>query len=155
LDGDDLFERLRRELIGLKICFIRAAGNSLLFYVGCRPGDSQGLTLWFASDWCVSAPEGIIVDSNQALGKGDDGMTEVEFERFYEPICERLIDRPITDVQVALSSRDLAVTIADEYHIRTFASDPEEDYLWHIRENSTGLTLYASTRGWYIHIGKV
>jgi hypothetical protein len=154
VDADDLFKRFRRELIGRNITFVRLACNSLLLYVESRPGDGQGLTFWLEPTWHISAPEGVIAGSRQAQGEGDDGPTEAELDRVSRPICEKLIDRTITEIQIDQRSRDLTVTVADAYHVRTFASHPEDDHLWHIRENSTGLTLYASTVGWRVRVGK-
>ena len=154
MDAEELFKRFHRELIGRNISFVRLASNSLLLYVECKPGDGQGLTLWFEPTWHISAPEGVIAGSRQAQGEGDQGATKAELDRVSKPIREKLIDRTITDIQLDQRSRDLTVTVAGAYDIRTFAADPEDDHLWHIRENSTELTLYASAVGLRVRIGK-
>ncbi len=154
MDADELFERFHSELIGRNISCVRLACNSLLLYVDCQPGDGQGLTLWLEPTWHVSAPEGVIAGSRQAQGEGDAGPTETELDRVSSPICEKLIDRTITEIQIDKRSRDLTVTVAGVFYVRTFASDSQDDHLWHIRENSTGLALYASTVGWRVCVGR-
>ena len=154
VNGDELCRRLHRELIGQRISFIRLACDMLLLYVECNPGDGQGLTIWFNPPWRVSAPDGVIADSRQVRGD-NDGPTEAELDRISEPIYEKLINQPITEVQVDQCSRNLTVTVAVAYDAKTCASDLENDHLWHIRENATGLTLYATTTGWRVRVGKV
>ena len=154
MDAQELFDRFHGELIGRRISFVRLACNSLLLYVECRPGDAHGLTFWFEPTWHVTAPEGVVAGSRQAQGEGDDGPTDAELGRVYAPICDKLIDRAITAIQVDPRSCDLSVIVAGDRHVRTFASDPEDDHSWHIRENSTGLSLYASPAGMRAHVGK-
>jgi hypothetical protein len=154
VNGDELFQRLRGELIGRRISFVRLACDMLLLYVDCEPGDGQGLTFWLNPPWEVSSPEGVVADSRQAQGEDDGGLTEAEFNHVSRPISEKLIDRPITEVGVDRRTRELTVTVAGEHDIKALASALGDDHLWHLRENATRLTLYASTAGWKVRVGK-
>jgi hypothetical protein len=155
MDAVEQFESFRRELIGRSITFARLACNSLLLYVECEPGDGRGLTLWLEPTWHVSTPEGVAAGSRQAQGQGDDGPTKEELEKVSEPICAALLNRPITLIQVDERSRDLAVTVEGGNCVRTFVSDPCDDHIWHIRDNSKGLKVYASPSGMEIRTGEV
>jgi hypothetical protein len=148
---DEHFQHLRLEIIGRRITFVRLVCNMLLLYLDCEPGDGQGWTFWFNPPWHLSSPEGLITGSGQAEGARDDGPTEEELARVSGPICKKLLGRPITDIQVDRRTRDLTLTVAGIDDVRTFASDPEVDHLWHLRENTTGLTLYAANSGLSIH----
>jgi hypothetical protein len=154
VNADQQLERLRAELIGRTITFVRLACNSLLLYVECEPGDGRGLTLWLEPTWHVSTPAGVVAGSRQAQGAGDDGPTEGELNAVSGPICEALLGRQITSIRVDDRSRDLAITVVGENYARTFASDPDDDHSWHIRENETGLKVYASPSALEIHMGK-
>lgn len=154
MDARELFDRFHGELIGRRISFVRLACNSLLLYVECRPGDARGFTFWFEPTWHVIAPEGVVAGSRQAQGERDDGPTEADLDRVSGPICDRLIGRAVTAVHVDPRSYDLSVIVAGDCHVKTFASDPEDDHSWHIRENSTGLSLYASPSGMRAHAGE-
>jgi len=154
MNADDLFQRFHGELIGRPITYVRLACNSLLLYVDCEPGDGQGLTLWFEPPWHVSTPAGVIAGSRQAQVQGDDGPTEAELDRVSGPIADALLGQLITSVEVDPRSRDLLVAVANTFYVRTFVSDPEDDHLWHIRENATGLKLVASHADWRVLFNK-
>jgi hypothetical protein len=154
VNADEQLERFRGELIGRSISFVRLACNTLLLYVECEPGDGRGLTLWLEPTWHVSTPTGVVAGSRQAQGEGDDGPTQEEMGAVSGVICEALLNRQITSIRIDDRSRDLAITVVGEIYVRTFASDPDDDHSWHIRENATGLKVYASPSALEIHTGK-
>ncbi|WP_435021544.1 hypothetical protein TA3x_002431 [Tundrisphaera sp. TA3] len=150
MDGDELFRRMRDEVIGRPISFVRLVCDILLLYVDCDPGDGRGLTFWLNPPWEVSSPEGVVADSSQARSEDEEGPTEEQLGRVSTPIRGELLGRPITELQVDRRTRSMTMNVAGGHVVRVLASDPEDDHLWHLRENATGLTLYASTRGWII-----
>jgi hypothetical protein len=151
MNADDLLERFRHEIIGRNISFVRLALNSLLLYVECEPDDEHGYILWLEPTWHVSTPKGIVAGSRQAQGAGDNGPTAEELGKVGGAIREVLLNQQITVFQVDERSRDLALTVANENYARTFVADPNDDHIWHIKENSTGLKIYASSSGLEIY----
>lgn len=147
MDAVQQFEVLRRDLIGRTITFVRLACNSLLLYVECEPGDKRGLTFWLEPTWHVVTPAGVVAGSRQAQGTGEDGPTKEELDAINKRICDALLDRPIREIRVDTRSQDLEVTVEGENSFRTFVSDPDDDYTWHIRENLTSLQVCASPSG--------
>src|SRR4051812_36541933 len=126
MDAVQQFEEFRHELIGSRITFVRLAGNSLLLYVECEPGDRRGLTLWLEPTWHVPTPEKVVAGSRQAQGECHDWPTEEELNRVSEPIRLAIFDRPIAEPHVDERSHALAVTVEGGNCVRTFVSDPDD-----------------------------
>lgn len=151
MGGDELSERLHRELIGKSINFTRMACDSLLLYLGGEPGDGRGLTLWLDPTWQLLAPEGEIAEARQ--NECEDGLPEAEAESLLELVCSTLVNRCISEVYLDHSSHDLTINVTDNFKIKTCYKGRSANHFWHIRENSTGLTLYNSSGGWMIRGG--
>src|SRR5262245_18894426 len=67
-EPDDFFETLRRGLLGHAVSFRRLAGDSLLLYIECEPGDPSGITLWLEPVWHLRGPGGGAAGLNAGRG---------------------------------------------------------------------------------------
>ncbi len=145
MEPQSYFEHLRNGLEGHTISMTRLAANSLLIYVECEPGDKTGVTIWFEPTWHFAGPEGVLVGSRQAQMDDNPGDDEAFF-RVAEPL--RLLEaKLIQSVIVEPITNDLHVRVDSGYWIKTFASDPNDDESWHIRENSNADVLKGFPKG--------
>src|SRR5215472_3257067 len=139
------FEHLRWWPRGSYISVTRLAANSLLIYVECEPGDKQGVTIWFEPTWHFAGPEGVLVGSRQAQ-MDDNPDDDEDFYRVAEPL--RVLEgKTIQSVVIEPITHDLHVRIEDAYWVKTFASDPNDDESWHIRENCNAGILKGFPKG--------
>ena len=143
MDGDALFSELRCSLIGRKVTFTRLAANSLILYVDCQPGDKQGYTIWFDPTWHMSGPEGVLVGSRQAQGRGGVPASSEELRSIGAPL-DKLVEKPITAVDLDPRSRDLTLVVDDMYFIKTFVADPTDEFGWYIRDVIRRVKVYGS-----------
>ena len=155
MDPIRLFKRFRRRLIGGEVTFIRLACNSLLIYIDCKPGDGRGLTLWLEPPWHATTPEKVVAGSRQAQGEGEEGATMEQLDRVWDSLAPALLNRPIESIRINVRSQDLIVTVEGGHRVRTFVSNPEDDHTWHIRDNTTGLSVYGSPAGLEVHRGEL
>lgn len=111
-----LFAELTVALVGHSITFTRLAANSLLLYVDCEPGDKSGFIIWFEPIWHMSAPEGVLVGSQQAQGDSDDGANIEELDQIGAPL-QRMLGHPVTAVEVDHRTHDLTLTVDNKYFV--------------------------------------
>ena len=143
MDANQLLAEFRRALIGHAVRFSRLAANSLILYVDCQPGEEHGFAIWFEPTWHMSSPQGVLVGSRQAQAQGEGEATKEVLDHIGAPLTA-LNGLPITAIELDPRSNDLTLTIGGEYLVRTFVSDPTDDHIWHIRDDSKRLSVYAS-----------
>jgi hypothetical protein len=142
-DSEHFWASLRDRLIGRPVSFRRLAGDSLLIYVDCEPGDQEGLTIWFDPIWHFRGPQGVLVGSMQAAE-----TSESEGELDVVSACmDVLHQKPVEQIVIEPLTRDLRVTFAGGYCVETFVSDPTDGESWHIRDNATGVRLKGCPTG--------
>ena len=149
-----MLARLRRDhLEGHTVTYRRLAGNSLLVYLDCEPGDAHGATLWLDPTWHLRGPTGVLTGSRQAQHDPDAADPDAGF-RAAADVVDVLLDRRLVVLGVDPISGDLRVDFEGGLVLQTFASDPTDDQLWHIRENATGARLRGATGALHIDLPK-
>jgi hypothetical protein len=150
MNEEEYFENLRGRLIGQRVTLCRLAANSLLIYVGCEPGEEKGLTLWFEPTWHFCGPGRPLVGSRQAQIDDDEPDEKAVMGRIAEPL-QQIVGKRIDAIAVERRTFDIAVYFEGDYWVKTFVADPNDDHLWHIRDNAISRSLYCSTEGFEIY----
>ena len=135
------FEQFAARLVGHRVSYTRLAGNSLLIYVDCKPGDSEGLIFWFEPTWHLGSSRGVLLGSRQAEVEDKESHTRVA-----EPL-HQLRSKTVEKLSIEEFTFDLHVFLEGGYWIKTFVSDPADDESWHITDNASKLCLRASPSG--------
>lgn len=148
MEPNEIFLSLLTALIGRVIRFNRLAGNSLIIYIDCEPGDESGLIIWFEPTWHMSSSSGVLIGSRQLQFSEDiDEEEERSQMALIGAPLNDIIGKPITTLEIAPRSNDLMLVVDNEYHIKTFVSDPTDDEIWHIRDKNRKLCLRMSPNG--------
>ncbi len=141
----EYFESLRKDLVGRSIKFTRLAGNSLILYVDCEPGDKLGFTIWFTPTWHVKGITGVLVGSLQVETDEDNNGIEA-FERGAESLLA-LRNKKILSLEVESLTYDLHLHLDGDFWVKTFVADPEDEKSWHIRDIKNKKYLIGSPHG--------
>ena len=125
-----LLERFRSALVGHRVTFCRLAVYYLLLYADCRPGDESGVTIWFDPPWRYVGPEGLLVESDEI----DEDEEDLDpFSEHLRPLVGRMIEGLVIEEE----SQMLTVGLEGGHLVRTVATEPPADEIWHFRENAT------------------
>ncbi|TCZ79371.1 hypothetical protein E0485_05785 [Paenibacillus albiflavus] len=109
--------------------FIRLAGNSLIIYCECEPGNKDhGYSIWLEPTWHFRNNEHVITGSREAQTEDEQEHFNIseQFKILYFKSIKRVTIEPITN--------DLEIEFDEGYFIRTFVSDPNDEESWHIRD---------------------
>jgi hypothetical protein len=142
---EDLFADFRSRVVGRSVRRRRLAGNSLLVYVDCEPGDETGITLWFEPTWHLRDPSSVLAGSRQAQHDAGADSPDAGFHAAADAL-DVLVGRPIMSLEVDPVTGDLSVTFPCGLTLTTFVSDPDTEELWHIRDNATKQRLVRTAR---------
>ena len=145
METAEYFENLRKSLAGHPITFTRLAGNSLILYVDREPGDKSGFTIWLSPTWHVKGSTGVLVGSRQVQTDEDDNGIEA-FERGAQSLSA-LLNKKIIDLNIEPLTYDLQLHLDDNYWVKTFVSDPDDEESWRIRDIMAQLKLAGSPHG--------
>jgi hypothetical protein len=140
---EHFWEDLRNRLVGRPVSYRRLAGDSLLIYVDCKPGDEKGITIWFEPIWHFRGPQGVLVGSMQAF---EAAQTEDGFDALSD-LMNVLHEKEVEQVVVDPLSFDLSLAFAGGYSVKTFVADATAGESWHIRDNATGTRLKGAPTG--------
>ena len=143
----EMLARLRRDHIeGHTVKYRRLAGNSLILYLDCEPGDKHGATIWLEPTWHLRGPESVLAGSRQAQ---DDPDAEDPEEGFREVAAavDVLTGRRLVALGIDPVTGDLRADLEGGLVLQTFVCDPTDDHLWHIRDNATGARLRGTPAG--------
>lgn len=138
--AEALLDQLRRRMTGRAVTFRRLACNSLLVYVGCKPGERKGCTLWLEPTWHLRSARRVLTGSREAQDAQPRAARAVD----------RLVGREVESLDVDPVTRDLTVRFGGGLVLRTFQSDPRDDHLWHAHDNRAGLELLCGPRGFTV-----
>jgi hypothetical protein len=140
---EHFWEDLRNRLVRRPVSYRRLAGDSLLIYVDCEPGDEKGITIWFEPIWHFRGPQGVLVGSMQAFeaAQTEDGLDALS------DLMDVLHEKEVEQVVVEPLSFDLSVAFAGGYSVKTFVADATAGESWHIRDNATGIRLKGASTG--------
>jgi hypothetical protein len=130
----------RERVVGRVVRQRRLAGNSLLVYVECEPGDHSGHTLWFEPTWHLRDQTAVLTGSRQAQHDPDASDPDAGFNVAADAV-DRLKGRTVLSLEVAPVTFDLTLHVSGGLSVSTFVSDPTTDELWHIRDNTTKVKL--------------
>jgi hypothetical protein len=153
MDAEQLFADVRQALLGRPITFTRLAANSLILYVDCQPDEKRGFAIWLEPTWHLSSPQGVLVGSRQAQGKGEQGASKAELDDLGAPL-KVLTGLPITGIDLDPRTNDLTLAVDRMYLVRTFVADPSDAHSWHIRDKAKLLSVYGSPGGLEVHEGQ-
>lgn len=140
MSPDEFLDRIRSLVVGWPVSYVRLAANSLLVYVGCEPGDEQGVMFWFEPTWHVRGPGRILTGSRHAQEDRDALDPSAGFKAAARAVDE-LMSRTIDAVDIEPITQSLILTLGGGYQVRTFVSDPTSDLDWHIDDNAAGMIL--------------
>lgn len=90
--GKEIDEFIQR-VTGQAVTFRRLAGNTLILYLNCNPGDNHGYSVWIEPTWHFSNTTEVLVGSRQAqvddkqeldeIGQLMDGLDKAEIKSIY------------------------------------------------------------------------
>lgn len=140
MEATEYFATLKQELIGRRITFTRLAGNSLILYIDCKPGDKSGYTIWLEPTWHVMGTAAVLLGSRQAQTED-----EMEHERLGN-LLRQLHGKAIAAISYGALTYDLEVQAGD-YTARTFVADPTDSETWHIHDIANHSKLFGSAQG--------
>ena len=124
-------------LIGKTNKFIRVAGNSVILYLDCKPGQEYGFSIWLEPTWHMRNNSRVIVGSRQLQTEDLE-----EFNRLCE-IINLFDSKQINNIQIDKVSNDISI-MTDDFVIRTFVADPTDEYIWQIRDNGNRIMIEAN-----------
>jgi hypothetical protein len=140
---EHFLEDLRNRLVGRPVYYRRLAGDSLLIYVDCEPGDGKGITIWFEPIWNFRGPQGVLVGSMQAF---EAAQTEGGLGALSD-LMNVLHEKEVEQVVVDPLSFELSIAFAGGWSIKTFVAHATDGESWHIRDNATGIRLKGAPMG--------
>jgi len=146
MTAEALLADFRARLLGGTVRRRGLAGNSLLVYVDCTPGDGTGLTLWFEPTWNLRDASRVLTGSRQADHDPDANNPDAGFHIAADAI-DVLVGRTVLALDVHTITGDLTVTFDEGLTLTTFVSDPSTEELWHIRDNETRQRLECTGHG--------
>lgn len=146
MTGPDLFAALRDQIIGMRIAYRRLAANTLFLYIGCDPGDKQGITIKFDPTWNLESPGGVLTGSRQAQHDEEAEEPDAGFSAACSAV-NVIVGRLVKQVVHDPVTGDIRLMIEGGLLVQTFVSDPTVEELWHIRDNGTGIRVVGTPRG--------
>lgn len=149
VDPDELLRARWRRSVGHLVSFRRLAMNSLLVYIDGTPGSGTGITFWLEPPWHLRGPDGGLTCSGEAGYDDEAREPEAGFRRAAAAL-DVLVGRTLVDVRVEPTTGDLLLEFDGEHFLRTIASDPDDDELWHVRDNTTATRVVRSARGYAV-----
>lgn len=141
-----MFEDLRSRTIGRPVSFRRLAANSILIYIDAEPASGSGVTYWLEPTWHLRGPDRVLTGSREAQHDEDAADPDEGFHRAATAL-DVLNDRILIEVRVEPISGDLLMEFEGGFLLRTFVSDPTDEEIWHISDNTTKRRLQGSPLG--------
>jgi hypothetical protein len=117
-----------KSLENMQVSFVRLAGNSLIIYLNCQPGEKDsGASVWLEPTWHFRNAKEVITGSRQA--QTEDTM---EHEAISHKLGSMTLKR-IRCVTIESGSNDLTIELDDGLSIITFVSDPTDEESWYVK----------------------
>ncbi|WP_091073089.1 hypothetical protein [Paenibacillus sp. NFR01] len=134
-------QKILQSILNRPVQFVRLAGNSLILYLDCEPGDlKEGYSIWLEPTWHFRNNIEVITGSRAA-------QTEDEQEHFkISELFKQLFSKPIKRLTIEPITNDLQIEIDEEINIRTFVSDPSDEESWQIRDYIKGIRIIGNPR---------
>ncbi|MFD0618211.1 hypothetical protein ACFQZR_12125 [Paenibacillus sp. GCM10027629] len=134
-------QEMINSIVNRTVQFVRLAGNSLIIYCDCEPGDlKQGYSIWLEPTWHFRCSVEVITGSRAAQTEDEKELENIigYFKQLYSKPIKRITIEPITN--------DLQIEMDDGIIIRTFVSDPSDEESWHIRDLNKGIIIIGNPR---------
>jgi len=134
-------QEIINSILNQAVQFVRLAGNSLIIYCDCKPGDlKQGYSIWLEPTWHFRNSVEVITGSRAAQTEDESEHENISgyFEQLYWKPIKRITIEPITN--------DLQIEMDEGIIIRTFVSDPSDEESWHIRDLNKGKRVIGNPR---------
>ncbi len=138
---DKEVEEFTHRAIGQKVTFRRLAGNTLILYLNCFPGENHGYSVWIEPTWHCSSTSKVLVGSRQAQVDDEQELDEIS------ELMDVLDKAEVESISIDPVSHDLHILFEHGYSVKTFVSDPTDELIWYIKDRTKGLKLYASPNG--------
>lgn len=124
-----------------QVRFVRLAGNSLIIYCDCEPGDlNQGFSIWLEPTWHFRNTERVITGSREAQTED-----EVEHSNIIEQL-KTLYFKTIKKISIEPITNDVVIEIDEGNILKTFVSDPNDEESWQIRNFNKGIKIIGNPR---------
>lgn len=146
MSPETFFAYLQSQIVGRKVTYRRLAGNSLLIYIDCEPGDKSGFIIWLEPTWNFVGPESVLTGSRQAQHNSDEEDPDAGFRHAGE-MMNSALHRTVEGITIEPITRSLILSLSEGYTIRTFVSDPTSIEDWYIQEKATEHALEATSKG--------
>ncbi|HSG38040.1 MAG TPA: hypothetical protein VLE27_00260 [Thermoanaerobaculia bacterium] len=147
MEMEPYFTTLCSQIVGLSVRNRRLAGNTLIVYVECSPGDKSGYVLCLEPTWHMCDSQGVVAGSRQAQEEEPEEPGEpTGFEMVADQI-DNLVGKRIEQIDRDARTGDLTVQLEGGYLLRTFVCDPREERLWYIRDGQTKQTIHGDPKG--------
>lgn len=130
---------LNTYLVNLEVSYCRLAGNSLILYLNCQPGEETGFVIWLEPTWHFASHLEVLVGSRQAQVE-----TKEELEEVFKPL-EQLYGKAIKNINIDLTTKDIKI-VFEQFYINTFVADPTDDHIWHIIDKEREKRFNASPK---------
>lgn len=128
-------------LVGRRVTDRQLAGNSISIWFDTEKGSSTGWTVWLEPTWHLVGPDGVIAGSRQA----QDEEEETGWQAVTEAI-DILMGRVLETLDIDQRTGDLVLGFSGGLVVRTFVSDPREDFLWRVRARGTEHCVVGGAR---------
>ncbi|WP_188539965.1 hypothetical protein, partial [Paenibacillus segetis] len=128
-------------ILNRTVQFVRLAGNSLILYCDCEPGNlKQGYSIWLEPTWHIRNNVEVITGSRAAQTEDETEHINIsrQLKQLYGNRIKRLTIEPITN--------DLQIEMDEGIIIRTFVADPSDEESWHIRDLGKSLRIIGNPR---------
>jgi hypothetical protein len=144
----DLLRRIKKGIVGKKVVHFRFVTDSLQIYIGTDISDKRGYILWFDPAWHFRDNKKVLLGSYQAaLGKK---ATIRDYVKVGKPL-EQLIGRVVTGLIIEPVTNDLIVEFEKGYIVRSFVTDVNYEFDWHIFDRALDKTLWGCSSHFRIY----
>jgi hypothetical protein len=142
MDPAEVFEEFRSKIRGQLVTDRQLAGNSLSVWIATGADERVGYTVWFEPSWHVAGLQGVVAGSRQAQDQDEPSGWQA-----VSGAIQVLLGHEVEDLRRDPATGDLELVISNAHTVRSFVTDPRDDFLWCIRELATGRRLNGSPNG--------
>ncbi|NHN34654.1 hypothetical protein [Paenibacillus agricola] len=122
-----------------QVSFVRLAGNSLIIYLECLPGETDiGASIWLEPTWHFRSLNKVITGSRQA--QTDD---KEEHEVLSQKLGNMVMKR-VKCINIENGSNDLTLELDDGFSVKTFVSDPTDEESWHVLDHEQKVKIIGN-----------
>jgi hypothetical protein len=143
-DADAVVLQYLENIKGKRVSSAWLALNSFVVDVEWETGQKKELYFWFEPTWHISCATGVILGSRQAQVEDKEAHAQLG------KIAAQLDGHQIESADLDTITHDIQLRFSGGYWLRTFVSDPADEEIWYIRDNSKGVVAGASPKGYFV-----